>query len=406
MANKLRFTKTTLLALEPAAQGKRRWVYDNLTPGLAVQITSSGTKSFYLYRWLNGKPEKLRLGRFPDMSVDQARRAATQALGTIAEGKNPVEERRQAKAEMTLGDLHEIWMGYAKAHKRTWKADQDQFRLYLSPWSKRRLSQIQREHVRALHQRMGRDHGRYAANRLIALLSAMYNYAIREHGLKIVNPCLGLKKFQERKRESWIRPQDMPAFFRALGEEPNASFRDFFCLLLLTGARRGNVLTMRWPDINLEQGLWTIPAAAHKTDRTHTIALSTPAMDILTRRHQTARGEFVFPGTGRTGHLLEPKRAWQRIVTRAGLDGLRLHDLRHTLASWQVTNGVSLAITGRALGHTNTSTTARYAHLETDPVREANERAATAMLEAARLDRTTASSSDTSEDQASSTEET
>ena len=405
MTNKLRFTKTALLGLEPAAHGKRRWVYDSQTPGLALQITGTGTKSFYLYRWVQGKPEKLRLGRFPDMTVEQARRAATQALGTIAEGKNPVEERRQAKAEMTLADLHEIWMVYAKAHKRTWKADQDQFRLYLSPWGKRRLSQIKREHVRALHQRMGKDHGHYAANRLMALLSAMYNYAIREHGLDITNPCLGLKKFPEHKRESWIRPQDMPAFFKALGEEPNIDFRDFFCMLLLTGARRGNVLAMRWSDINLQQGLWTIPAAAHKTDRTHTIALSTPATEILRRRHQGASGEFVFPGSGRAGHLLEPKRAWQRIVTRASLDGLRLHDLRHTLASWQVTNGVSLAITGRALGHTNTSTTARYAHLETDPVRDANERAAAAMFEAAGLDEPT-DGSDTSEDQDSSTEQT
>ena len=161
--------------------------------------------------------------------------------------------------------------------------------------------------------------------------------------------------------------------------------RDFFSLLLLTGARRGNVLGMRRKDVNLAQGLWTIPSADHKNQHVHTIPLSQPAMEILCRRmNATSESEFVFPGNGQTGHLVEPKSAWKRITRRANMPGLRLHDLRHTLASWQVSRGVSLAITGKALGHTNTSTTARYAHLATDPVRDANEQAASDMLKAAK----------------------
>lgn len=410
MAEKLRFNKTVVQDLTPAPDGKRRWVYDTQTPGLAVQITAKGTKSFYLYRWVNGRPEKLRLGRFPATTVEQARREAAKALGMIAEGQNPVEVRRQAKAEMTLEQLHQLWMKHAKVHKRTWPEDDRNYNSFLKPWANRKLSGIKRERVKALHSKVGQNNGHYAANRLLALLSAMFNHAIREYELPLPNPCIGIKKFPEQKREAWIKPGDMPAFFRALEAEHNTDFRDFFSLLLLTGARKGNVLAMRWADINMEQALWSIPAADHKTNRIQTIPLSKPAMAILERRKEALedrtdsddeeenKNVYVFPGNGRTGHLTEPEGAWKRITENANLPGLRLHDLRHTMASWQVTSGVSLVITSKALGHTNTSTTARYAHLATDPVRDANEKAAAAMLKAANADNRETEAEDTQQD--------
>jgi integrase len=173
---------------------------------------------------------------------------------------------------------------------------------------------------------------------------------------------------------------ELRAFFQSLSQESNETIRDYILVSLLTGARRGNVQEMRWPEINWEREVWTIPAEKAKGDEIISVPLSPNALQILEKRKSASDGEWVFPGPGKTGHLVEPKTAWQRILKRAGLSDLRLHDLRRTLGSWQAATGASLPIIGKSLGHKSLAATQIYTRLNLDPVRASVNKATDAML--------------------------
>jgi integrase len=338
-------------------------------------------------RKVEGRTEFIRLGAYPDLTIEQARNRAQAVNGEIARGINPAEQRREKHREWTLGEL---WADYlehhARVHKRSWRTDELRFK-YLLPWANRKLSSIKRSEVKSLHARLGQDHGHYAANRLLALLRHMLNYVMRERGVKLYeNPALGVKPFREEKRERWLAAEELPAFFRAVAEEPNTDIRDYVTLSLLTGARKSNVLSMQWEEVDLGRAVWAIPGVKFKTGKPLVIPLAVQAVEILeARKRAYGHTGFVFPSIGKTGHLVEPKAGWARLLKRAGLENLRLHDLRHTLASWQVAQGVSLAIIGKGLGHNSTATTARYSHLAVDPVRDAMNKTVAAMLTAGKV---------------------
>jgi integrase len=230
------------------------------------------------------------------------------------------------------------------------------------------------------HVDVGEKHGVYAANRVLALLRAMFNMA-GDIGFVGENPAKGIKKFPEEKRDRFLHGDELREFFTALAEEPNPLIRDFFFVCLLTGARRANVQAMAWGDVDLELALWRIPDT--KSGQPIVLPLVGPVVAILQARHE-GRGsaQWVFPSYGTTGHLVEPKAAWKRLVTRAGLQDVRPHDLRRSIGSWMAIGGSGLPIIGKMLGHTQQSTTQIYARLSLDPVRLAAESATAAMLEA------------------------
>jgi integrase len=186
-------------------------------------------------------------------------------------------------------------------------------------------------------------------------------------------------KLQSRKR--FLFPDELARFRHSL-EQERPDLRDFFWLLLLTGARRGNVQAMEWREINTDLQIWMIPPHKHKNGEEHIIALTDPCLAILARQRLAAHPEsrYVFPSRSKTGHLVEPKRAWQRIIKRADLTDLRIHDLRRTLGSYMAIKGHSLPMIGQALGHKDARSTQVYARLYLDPVRKAVEGATGAML--------------------------
>ena len=380
--NKLNFTKAALEALPFPPANKRAYYYDTKMRALGVSITSNGTRSFIVYRRINGKPERVTLGRFPDLSIEQARRKAEDINATIAQGGNPNDQRRADRAELTFGALFEEYLErYAKSHKRSWEEDQSQFNRHLLTWQYRKLSTIGKTDVQKLHHDIGRDKGYYAANRLLALCSTLFNKAI-EFGLwEKANPASGIKKFREHSRDRFLQADELPRFFEALSLEPNSTLRDYFILAILTGARRGNLQEMRWDQINFERREWRIPRT--KNEMPQVIPLTEEAIFLLQQRKTTASNDFVFPGAGRTGHLSEPKKGWRRILDQAGITDLRIHDLRRTLGSWQARTGASLAIIGKSLNHKSPQATAIYARLDIDPVRASVEKATKAILEAA-----------------------
>jgi integrase len=374
------FTKIRLAGL-PVPKAGRAVYHDTHTPGLILRITDKGQRSFYFYRKVKGRPMRLLLGIFPEMSVEQARKACQATAGAVSQGRDPQAERRAARHEQTVGGLFTYWLDtHAKQYKRSWKEDERQYNVFIKPLAHRKLSSIKKADVQTLHARVGERHGRYAANRLLALLRAMFNKA-PDMGFTGGNPTACVKKFSEEKRDRFLHGDELPDFFRSLLAEPNALLRDFFLIALLTGARRANVQTMAWEDINFDAGVWRIPTT--KSGEPVVVPLSDAAAAILQARRKAGNGSpWVFPSRGKTGHLVEPKTAWKRICDRAGLSDVRVHDLRRSLGSWQAMTGASLPIIGKSLGHTQPATTAIYARLQVDPVRVSVEAATAAMLQA------------------------
>jgi integrase len=211
----------------------------------------------------------------------------------------------------------------------------------------------------------------------------MFAMAVDE-GLVNVNPARGVKRFREEKRDRFLRGDELPRFFAALTEATEL-IQDFVLVSLLCGARRSNVQAMKWCDIDFTTRLWRIPPEQSKNKMVVVVPLSPPVLGILERRRAAGNGSaWVLPSPrpGRAGHLVEPKRGWRAILKRAGLDDVRLHDLRRSLGSWLAISGTSMPIIGKALGHTQLKATEIYARLSLDPVAAAVEEAGNAMLAA------------------------
>jgi integrase len=375
---KFHFTKKAIDRL--VADGERAYFYDDEVRGLAVAVNPTGTKMFVLYRKIDGRPERVKIGPYPDLSIDQARGMASQMNAVIAQGGNPARERRSVRSEMTLAELFDTFLLlHAKERKRTWKSDQGMFNLHLHSWRLRKLSSIRKQDVVALHGHIGRTRGQIAANRVLELLSSMFNRARNDWGYDGDNPAAGVRHFKERKRERFLDDSEVPRLFEAIATETDF-YRDYVLVALLTGARRSNVESMRWEEINWKRAEWIIPAEKSKSDEPLRIVLVPAVLEILERRKASSLSEWVFPGPGKTGHLVEPRRAWARILKRADLSDLHIHDLRRTLGSWQTATGASLPIIGKSLGHKSLAATQIYARLNLDPVRAAVNKATDAML--------------------------
>jgi len=447
------FTEARVKNLTPPGSARRVRYRDSVLPGFFLRVTANGVKTFAVYRKVNGKPVDLTIGRWPAIPVEMARKIAQGALGEIAGGIDPQAAKRAIRDESTLKDLFDHYLAlHAKPRKRTWAEDERRFKGYLKGWSNRRLSDIGPADVQGWHARTGRDHGHFAANRAHSLLRKMFNFA-RQRGWKGQNPAVGVLRFKERTRERFLDANELRRFFVALQAEADSTARDFFLLALLTGARRANVLGMCWEDLDLSRGLWRIPGDKSKSGEALIVVLAPHVVGLLEERKRTVgTSPWVLPSAAsKTGHYVEPKSAWGRLLAWAELTGLvdmiavnkgkspedseaaqrqaladvgrirfdalarrmpkgtdpfsvildryraeakklgidpdkarmrdlRIHDLRRTLGSWQAASGSSLPIIGRSLGHRQTQTTAIYARLSLDPVRESVERAATAML--------------------------
>lgn len=422
------FTKEALTGLPLPAGGQRAIYHDAKTTGLQIRVTSTGVRTFSLYRRIKGgQPARVTLGRFPEMTIEQARKLAARVNSEIKEGANPADVKRAHKGEPTLS---EFFKEYGERHgqrKRAWHDDQQRFRDYLEkPLGARKLSAITREMIGRILSDMELA-GRAGAtvNNVRALSSGVFGKAI-EWSYLTDNPVKGIKTRKSNKRDRFLQANELPRFFISVGEEPNQSIRDYVLLSLLTGARRANVQAMRWNQINLSERIWRIPDTKNGTPQN--VTLSPEAIEILKTRKESAEGAFVFPGKGESGHLVEPRKGWERILDRDELKqlairieaangtfaakevealadalararkaakrmkidtegcritDLRIHDLRRTLGSWQAKQGASLAIIGKSLNHKSQAATAIYARLDLDPVRASVNSATAAIMEAA-----------------------
>lgn len=371
----------------PAGKG-RVYVYDGRMPGLAIMATSAGRKTWYVVKKMTDGRNRIRIGKFPAMSVDDARKRAAEEIVGIDRGIDPQAKRRAARAEMKFGELFAHYMeAHAKVHKRprSWEDDQKQYDRYLTSWKGHRLSGIKRSDVQALHAKLGQENGHYAANRVLALLHKMFNVA-SDIGFAGDNPAHRVQKFREQSRARFVTVDELPRLMEAIDNAPDPDFRNFFKLAIFTGARRGNLQAMRWADIDLKAKTWTIPGDVAKAHEPIIVPLADPAVEILKDRviARTKDNPWVFPSRGASGHIEEPKLAWAAILKAAKITDLRIHDLRRTMGSWQAAAGASLSVIGKSLGHKNVATTAIYSRLDLTPVRASVDAAVAAMQTAAK----------------------
>ncbi len=426
---KINFTKAGLHALPLPPEGKRYAFKDTRVPGLIIRVMPSGSKSFQLYQKLQGRPIRVTLGKFPDMTIEKARNAATKAKGELADGTNPNVEKNRLRKEITFKELFGLYMDrYSKIEKKSWKYDEREINKFLSQWYNRKISDISKFEIKTLHLKTKENNGLYQANRILERIRSMYNKAI-EWGWDGDNPTAGIKKFKEEARDRYAQPNELPLLFVALDAELNEVARDYLYMSLYTGARKTNVLQMRWEQIDWHNKTWRIPET--KNGEPVTIPLSVPAEQLLENRLKAAAGSpWVFPSDkSKAGHLNDPKKAWIRIKQRAtialwkqdetlisliqtvqddiplnedigklfktiettasvkglvlptGLMDIRIHDIRRTFGSYQAITGASEAIIGKSLGHKSSQATRVYARLHNDPVRAAIDKATDAMLQ-------------------------
>jgi integrase len=365
--------------------------WDSEIPGFGVRVTAAGVTSFVLDYRISGRQRRYTIGRHPELTVAAARLRAGELRIRILDGHDPMEERQQRRVEPTLGDLSTEYLErYAVPNKRptSLRNDRQMIDNTIRPEiGKLRLKAVGRRDIEALHLSLKATP--YAANRLLSLLSKMFNLGI-QWKWTTDNPARGVPRFQEGKRERWLTTEEIQKFREALDSYADQNAANALRLLMLTGSREGEVLKAEWEQFDFQTGVWTKPSHNTKQKRVEHIPLSRPALDLLKTMMPEGAVGPLFPGA-KGGARVSLRRPWVQACKACGLvvaetlkgkrgtitryqPTVRIHDLRHSYASHLVSNGVSLQIVGKLLGHTQASTTMRYAHLQNETLRAATNR--------------------------------
>jgi integrase len=356
---------------------------DKAVKGFGVRVTSGGSRSFVLnYRTRTGRERRFTIGQFPDWKTVAAREEAGRLKQRIRlDGKDPLADLEADRDAKTVADLAKRFLAEHSERKNRATTTAG-YRGLVDRWILPKLKHIKVAEVTfsdvdGLHATVTKEGGPYAANRMLAVMSKMFAMSIRWK-LRTDNPVRGVERNAEQKRKRYLDPGkgELEALTKALEEHEDKQAANIIRLLLLTGARRGEVLNARWDQFDLAAGVWTKPGHTTKQKTEHRVPLSAPVRQLLARiyEEQLAKQEWVFPGRIAGEPREGIKRAWEEIRKAAKLPDLRVHDLRHSYASILASGGLSLPIIGALLGHTQPSTTARYAHLFDDPLRAATER--------------------------------
>ena len=383
MSERFRFTKTKVDALPPALSGKRDEYRDEALHGLWLRVSSAGVKTYaVLARKKGGALERVTIGTADKLTPENAREKAKKIIADLATGVSHSAPARAKRGEVTFSELLTDYLAHTTMKPRSLEAYQWLNKKHVeSALGSRKLSDITVEQIRSLHKKISKDTPT-TANRCVSMVKAAFNWALKEGTYTGANPAGHVKKNPETSRTRYLQPAELAIFFQSL-EESEEPAKSFFMLCLLTGARRANVLSMRWADVSLGDALWRISAADMKAGEEMNIPLVPEAVTVLTRLKNEIgnTSPWVFPADSKTGHYQEPKRAWATLRRRSGLADLRIHDLRRTMGSWLVRTGANTAINAKALGHKSMQAAAVYQRIaDVDPVRDAMERATTAFL--------------------------
>src|SRR5262245_59405964 len=347
--------------------------YDAETAGFGLRVTSAGARSFVLnYRVrATGQERRYTIGSFPDWSVAAAREKARELRRRVDDGGDPLGELALERGAPTVADLAQRFLEEHVARlRRHTRADYEALvrNEILPALGRLKVARVAFEDIERLHAKMT-ARAPIRANRAIAVINTMFNLAVRWR-MRQDNPTRGVRRNREHQRRRYLSQDELARLMKVLAEYADRRSADVVRLLLLTGARRGEVLAARWDQF--QDDVWIKPHSLTKQAREHRVPLSAPARQLLDHLRKGATSPWVFPGRG-GGHLTDIKPHWSAICKTAGITGLRIHDTRHSYASQLVSAGFSLPTIGALLGHHTPTTTHRYAHLMDDPLRKATE---------------------------------
>ena len=373
----VRLTDAIVKSLPEPKSRHEKITYDADVKGFGLRVTAAGARSFILnYRTRLGRERRFTIGSFPEWKTTAARAEAAALKNEIDRGGDPLGEIQTGRAAPTVADLCARFLEDYVPRKRpsTQRVYRQQIAAdILLAFGRSKVAAVTHADVDAWHHKLGRR-APTQANRTIAVLSRMFSLAIR-WGWRPDNPCRGTERNEERKRRRYLTGAELERLSVALDKLDDKGAANAVRLLLLSGARRGELLAARWDDIDFKNGVWHKPASTTKQKQVHSVPLSEAACQLLAEmREHAGDAEWVFParGGGHRGHI---NAAWISLRKAADLRDVRLHDLRHTYASVLASAGQSLPVIGALLGHSTPVTTHRYAHLFADPLRAATERA-------------------------------
>ncbi|MBT9748537.1 tyrosine-type recombinase/integrase [Desulfovibrio desulfuricans] len=378
----MKLTKRAIEGLQ--ANGTRYEVRDDDLKGFVVRVGVSGERSFYfVYRAGKGRAaplKRLRLGAFPTMTVEQAREIAKQKAAQVALGEDPAEQVKEGKVAPTIKAALAVFFEQhdTKIKVSTSEAYHRIAEQYVIPnMGSLKVAAVQYRHVAALHCAMKETP--YQANRAAALLSKFFGWCekngYRDRGS---NPVAGLERYEEQKRKAFMGREELEALGNAFRVMETQGYTDpetgkittfdptiaaALKVMLFTGARCMEILTLKWAYIDPDRGIANLPDSKTGAKALH---MPPPALAVLASLPRI--NEYCFPGRRGTGHIVNVKDTWRRLLDTARLTGWRIHDLRHAYASYAACSGKSLPVIGAILGHTQAATTARYAHLADNPV--------------------------------------
>ena len=391
-----KLTKRTVDAAKP--QERDYFVWDSELPGFGLRIFASGKKSYLVQYRVPGHTRRYTIGLHGKFTPEEARKRASKVLARVADGGDPSAERADARKDMTVGELAKLYLSEGPVEKpnkkaSSWKTDDSNIRRHIVPLLGRRVvksltqADVARFQTDVATGRTATDEktgfrgraivegGKGTAARSLAVLAAMIQFGVGR-GLLPSNPARGVKPYKGEKKERFLSEAEVSRLAETLATMEAehalpATAAAAIRLLLLTGCRKSEILSLRWEFVDFDRGCLSLPDS--KTGA-RTIPLAAPALEILAGLPRTS--EWVLPTAKGDGHYVGLGKAWERVRRRAGLDGVRTHDLRHSFASFAVADGATLYLVGKVLGHRQARTTEVYAHLADDPVRAVADRTA------------------------------
>jgi len=359
------FIKNQLICPE----GQNRIEYcDSDVKGLYVLVSAAnpGEGGYYLrFKDGNNKTCHQKIGRTKEISLANVRKEAGRLKLEIAQGANPVAEKKAQKAIITFAELMEShYLPYVQPRKRSWKKDEEMFRLRLNAvFGSQRLNQITRQQIQAFHTALKNDGlSESTCNHYVKLLKQAFNLAI-DWELLETNPATRIPLFREEARENYLSETELEQFLIVLRNDENRMICNVVYFLLSTGARLNEALSATWSQIDRRHRVWRIPASNSKSKKVRSVPLNDSAIDVLNQVGTEGSFDYLFINRQTGEHYTTISKVYDRLRRKAGLPHLRIHDLRHQYASFLVNSGRTLYEVQQILGHSDPSVTQRYAHL-------------------------------------------
>lgn len=386
MTKRFNFTKKIIEGITAPNDGKRLYYYDSKVQGLTLSITEAGTKSFMIYKKVNGKPIRHTLGRFPAMTVEQARREGLKVLSQIVTGVDTIKLKKAMRTQSVT--LHEVFEDFLEARKSLKPVTIHDYKRVMkeafADWQKRPLLKITKDMVANLHRQLG-SRSKARANIAMRVLRALFNFAAGEYedengkSLILENPVSRLSHtrawYRVERRKTVIKAYDLQQWYQAVlnvrsefDGYKGSAVCDYLLLILFTGLRRTEAATLRWENIDFKAKSFTVLET--KNHEQHTLPLSNFLYDLLMKRYEDAYSEFVFPGDGKRGYIIEPRKTMNKIIEKSGVN-FTLHDLRRTFITIAESLDIPAYALKRLLNHKmNFDVTAGYIITDVERLRK------------------------------------